>query len=320
MSTQFYPGNAKLIGIAKQTDKDTPATEPDLFLQVTNYSKDPVRAQGPLNETDRSAQQGANHVTAITPGCSFDCYGRPGYMHMIAEALLWDAVLDGTNDITTAVPSQVPVYWTIWEIEPGLYTDRYTGCVGVSGSFTAQDEGETELRVNGLTFIALGFTAHVTEPDLPAPDDEVPFIFAEVAVKYATVHLGTTSAFTVNVNRNAKRITGDNGYTSLDVSAGKLQVDGTITRYVLDDDTKRAVDTGSEAGTTPTTTIFDEAIEILFDRVADSKSFKIASDGIAYPTREQAINLDGQPLAEVLGFATQPQADAADNITLIAEG
>jgi hypothetical protein len=319
MSTQFYPGNSKLIGIAKQADKDTPAATPDLFLQVTNYSKDPVRAQAPLNETDRSAQQGANHVTGITPGCSFDCYGRPGYMPTIAEALLWLSDEDVTNGIFTAEPSQTPVYWTVWEIEPGLYTDRYDGCVGVSATFTAQDEGETELKVTGLTFIALAFTAHVAEPMLPAVDDEVPFIFAEVAVKYATVHLGTTSAFTVNVNRNAKRITGDNGFSSLDVSAGKLQVDGTITRYVQDDDTKRAVDTGSAAGTTATTTIYDEAIEILFDRVAESKSFKINSAAVAYPTREQAINLDGSPLAEVLGFQTQPQADAADNITITSE-
>lgn len=319
MSTQFYPGNAKLIGIAKQVDKATPATTPELFMQVTNYSKDPVRAQGPLNETDRSAQQGANHVTAITPGCSFDVYGRPRYMETIAEALLWDSDGAGSHGTATIVPSQVPVYFTIWEIEPGLYTDKYVGCVGVSASFTAQDEGETELRVNGLTFIALGFTAHVVEPALPDPDTSVPFIFAEVAVSYDAVHPGTTSAFTVNVNRNAKRITGDNGYSSLDVSAGKLQVDGTLTRYVADDDTKRAVDTGTIAGTTPTTTIFDEPLAILFDRVAESKSFSITSSGIAYPTREQAINLDGQPLAEVLGFATQPQADAADNITMVAE-
>ncbi len=319
MSTQFYPGNSKLIGIAKQDDKDSPASEPDLFFQVTNYSKDPVRAQGPLNETDRSAQVGANHVSAITPGCSFDVYGRPDYMPTIAEALLWLADLDETNGITVAEPSQVPVYWTIWEIEEGLYTDRYEGCVGVSGTFTAQDEGETELRVTGLTFIALAFVAHVTEPELPEPDNSVPFIFAEVAVKYATAHLGTTSAFTVNVNRNAKRITGDNGFESLDVSAGKLDVKGTITRYVQDDDTKRAVDTGEVSGTSPTITIYDEALEILFDRAAESKSFKINSEGVAYPTREQAINLDGSPLAEVLGFQTQPQEDVADNILITCE-
>jgi hypothetical protein len=316
----FFPGNAKLIGIAAQVDKDTPAASPTLYFEVTNYTKDPVRTQAPLNETDRSAQQGANHVTAITPGCGFDCYGRPGYMSTISEALLWDSDADITNGIDTAVPSQVPVYWTIWEIEPGLYTDRYDGCVGVSGTFTAQDEGETELKVTGLTFIALGFTAHVTEPvSLPDPNDEMPFIFAEVTVNYDSNHLGTTSAFTVNVNRNAKRITGDNGFQSLDVSAGKLQVDGTITRYVETDGTKRAVDTGTAGGTTPTTTIFDESLEILFDRVAESKSFSITSMAVAYPTREQAINLDGSPLAEVLGFATQPQADAADNITLVSE-
>jgi hypothetical protein len=317
--TTFHPGNAKLIGIAKQVDADTPATEPDIFLQIKNWNKDAVRAQAALEETDRSAQQGGQHVTAITPGLGCDLYCRPSEIDLIAEALLW-----ANDDSSTtlgpvehlATPSLVPVFFTIWEIEPGLYTNQYDGSVGVAATITGQDEGQTEININGLTFIALGFTAHVAEPTLPDPNTELPYIYAEATIKYGGDHPKTTSAFTVNINRNAKRITGDNGFRSLAVSAGKLQVDGTLTRYVSDDNTARAVDTGTEAGTVPTTDIFTQDVSILLERSADL-SCLIASQSVAYPTREQAVNLDGSPLAEVLGFATQPETDIADNISIL---
>jgi hypothetical protein len=317
--TTFFPGNAKLIGIAKQVDADTPAAAPTVYLEIRNWNKDAVRAQAALEETDRSAQQGAQHVTAITPGLGCDLYLRPSQADLIAKMLLWDNDDSATGPTYThsASPSQVPVFYTVWEIEPGLYTNRYDGAVAVAGTYTGQDEGQTEINVTGLTFIALGFTAHVAEPTLPSPNTELPFIYAEAAISYGGVHPKTTSAFTVNVNRNAKRITGDNGFRSLAVAAGKLQVDGTLTRYVQDDDTARAVDTGTAGGSAPTTTVFTESLAILLER-SGSLSSLIASLAVAYPTREQAINLDGSPLAEVLGFATQPETDVADNISIVS--
>jgi hypothetical protein len=319
MST-FFAGNRKLIGIAEQADADTPASAPSYFFQITEFAKEPVRTQAPLEETDASTQQGRNHVTAITPGFTLGLYGRPSEIDVIARSVLWTGTATATSHSSTSTPDQTPVYWTVWEIEPDLYTNRWDGCVGVAVSFTAQDEGQTELRVNGWQFLALGFLAGVAEPTLPAVSTELPYIYAECAVSYDSVSPGTTSAFTVNISRNAKRIQGDNGFRSLAVVPGKLQVDGTLTRYVLNDDIMRAVDTGAAAGTSPTTTIYDESLDILFERPADSVSLLIASAGIAYPTREQATNLDGSPLAEVLGFQTQPQTDAADNISIVAVG
>lgn len=319
MST-FFPGNAKLIGIAEQADKDTPASAPSYFLRITEFQRTPVRTQAPLNETDGSTQQGANHVTGFTPGFTIGCYARPSEQDLVARTVLWSGTASATSHSSTSTPTNVPVYWTVWEIEPDLYTVRWDGCVGVAAQWAAQDEGDTELKISGWQFIALGYLAGVTEPSLPALADEDPYLFAEAAISYDSVHPGLTSAFQLNVNRNARRITGDNGFTSLDVVPGKFQVDGTLTRYVDSDDRMRAVDTGTEAGTTPTTAIFEEPLDIVFTRVSISASLSFACDSVAYPTREQAVNLDGSPLAEVLGFQTQPGATLGDNLTIVSVG
>lgn len=320
MSEVFFPGNAKLIGVAEQLDKDTPAASPTHYFQVTGYTRDDVRVLAPLQETDRHAQTGRNHVTAITPGCSLDVYGRYDEAALIAEAVLWEAVEDVTNGITTITPSLVPVYYTVWEIEPDLYTDRYDGCVFGAATFTGKDEGETELRVTGLKFMALGFTAHVTEPvSLPAPNDETPAIHAEATLTYGGVHPGTTSEFTLVIERAVKRLTGDNGFRSLAFVPQKLDVSGTVSLYMQDDARKRSVDTGSAAGTAPTVDIFEETLDIVFDRAADSTSISFALGAVSYLKSERGVNLDGAPLVEVTPFMSQPGATLADNITITVE-
>lgn len=317
--SEFFPGNAKLIGIAKQTDKDTPAAAPDAYFRLTGYSRNDVRVLSPLQETDGRAQRGGNHVTQITPGCSLDLYSRFGDWALLAEAILWDAEDDVTNGIVTATPSLIPVYYTVWEVEPGLYTDRYDGCVFGQLTVVGKDEGETEIKVTGLQFEALGFTAHVTEPvSLPGAPTEVPQIYAEATIKYAGVHPGTTSEFSLTIDRALDRLTGDNGFRSKAISPKLLDVNGTVTLYVEDDDRKRAVDTGSTTGTDPTTDIFSESLSIKLERGDESLEF--ALDSISYLKSERALNLDGSPLAEVTPFISEPGDTLADNITIIVEG
>jgi hypothetical protein len=136
---------------------------------------------------------------------------------------------------------------------------------------------------------------------MPEPVAELPFIYAEATVKYAGSSEGRTSQFTVNVNRNLFRAQGDAGFKALALVNLKRIVDGSVTRYVADADTFKAVDTGTESGTVPTSAIFTEAFSAGFTRGAgaDNRQFLIASQKIAYETREQALNLDGQPIAEV---------------------
>ncbi len=318
--TTFFAGNDKLILVKKQDDKDSPVEDfsDAMAFRVYEWTEQPVRVISPLEESDRSIQQGASHVTAIGPAFSFGVYGRPSELDLICEALL------GLNDDTSTgppydhvvVPDQDSPYYSIGVLDP-FHFGVYDGCRLGAATFTAVDTGTTEMRVTGLAWQALGYTAGVTAPDPePAAVDELPFIYAEVQIKYGGTHLGTTTQFTLNVNRNATRVQADNGFRATDIVNGKLQVDGSVTRIVQDDDSLREVNTGDDAGTTPTTTIFSEGFQIIFDRGSGEFGWLAASEEIAYETREQALNLDGTPIAEVLGFRTQPQTNLADNLTL----
>lgn len=319
----FFAGNAKNILVKQQVDKDTPITDwtGALNLRVYEWSKDPVRAIAPLSESDSSVQESASHVTAITPGLSFGVYGRPSELDFLAEALLGDNDDSATSSPTThtAVPDQDPPYYSILEVLP-YGAVRYDGCRLSQAQFTGQDEGDTELRVTGITWVVLGVTHGITAPTpLPAVKDELPFIYAEAAISYAGSHLGTTSAFTVTVNRNITRAQGDSGFRALDAVLGKIQVDGSFTRYTADDDTMRLIDTGTTSGTAITSDIGTESASILFERGTGASllSFLIALTEISYETREEALNLDGTPYKEVLGFRTQPQALESDHMALV---
>lgn len=323
MST-FFAGNDKLIALAIEATPGTPEAAPTQAWRIFNWTKDPVRAVGPLEESDSSAQQGASHVTAFTPGFSCDLYLRASEFDLIAQGLLGDNDDSGTTTpathVATVNPDQEVVYFTVWEIEP-FATTRYHGCAMVAATLTGQDEGQTEFRVTGLTFLASGVTHGVTEPAGvdSMPIDELPLLYAECTVEYAGVSPGTTSQVTININRNSARIFGDSGFTARAIVHGKLQIDGQVTRYVQDDDTLRAVDTGTEAGTILTTTIFEESFQLAITRGAggDTRTVQIDIAEIAYETREQVNDYaQGRPTAEVLGFRSQPQADIADHIVI----
>lgn len=319
MST-FFAGNDKLLLIKKQVDKDTPASLASgaRALRVYEWTKNPVRAQGPLNETDATTQEGASHVTAITPSFSFGCYGRPTELDQIAEALLGLNVDSSSHAPTThtATPTTDQPYYTIGEVNPWGYT-VWDGCKLNTATFTAQDEGETELKVTNMEWLALGYTAGGTAPTLPTPANELPFIYAEAAISYNSVHLGTTNAFSLTVNRNCIREQGDSGFRAIAIVAGKFQVDGQFTRLVQDDHSERQVDTGSAAGTTPTATVYEEPVSILFNR-SSSLQFLLSAADVSYETRTVAIDpANGNPYKEVLGFRTQPQTLLASNFSLV---
>src|SRR4051812_29089241 len=321
--TTFYSGVATDILIKKQVDKDTPIADftGALHLRVYDWKKDPVRTIGQLQETDNTTQQRASHVSAITPGITFGIYGRPSELDFLAEALLGDNDDSATSAPTThtATPSTVLPYYSILEVLP-YGTTRYDGCRCIEAQFDGQDEGETELKVTGIVWGVLGVTEAIAAPDpLPAAADELPFIYAEAAVKYAGTHLGATTAFSWKISRNANRAQGDSGFRGLDIVPGLIQNDGSFTRYTQDDTKLRAIDTGSPTGTDPTSTIFTESASVLFSRGtgASARSFLIASPEVAYETRDEALQLDGKPFAEVLGFRTQPQTTLAAHIALV---
>lgn len=319
----FFAGNQKLILVKKQVDKATPVTDfsDALALRVYEWTPGPSRVIGALTESDSSTQEGASHVSSIGPSLSFGVYGRPSELDLIAEALMGENADSSTLTPTThtATPDNDQPYYSIYEYLPYGGGPRWEGCRLFGAQFQAQDEGDTELTVSGLQWQALNITHNVTAPDpLPDPVDELPFIYAEAAIKYATVHLGTTKAFQVTVNRNGQRVQGDNGFTAQDVIPGKFQCDGQFSRYTGDNSILRAVDTGSKTGTAATSDIYSEAASILFSRDSGDLSFMIAMAEVSYESRDEALNnSDGAPFVEVLGFRTQPQDTLADHMSLV---
>lgn len=324
--TTFFAGNSKLILIKKQVDKDTPITNfaTARAFRVYEFTSDPARVISELPESDASTQQSASRVTGIGPALSFGVYGRPSELDLIAEALL------GANDNSvtvsphthTAYPDQDQPYYSIMHYLPygGGESPVYDGCRLFQAQFQSSDEGQTELQVTGLAWTALGITHGVAVPGtLPTPADEAPFIHAELAVSYGGVHLGTTKSWQWTINRNGGRRQGDSGFRAIDATPGKFQTDGQFSRYTQDDETLRTVDTGSPTGTAPTTTVETESVSVLFDRGSGGteQSFLIAAPKVAHITREEALNLDGSPFVEVLGFRTEPQPTLAEHISMV---
>lgn len=325
MSTLFYAGNDRLIGIAKQVDKDTPAAAPTEVWRITGWTKEKPRNLAPLEESDNSAQQGASHVTSFGGGFTCELYMRPSEMDFIAEAVLGDNDDSSTSSPTThtAVPTPDTSYYTVWEINPDA-TTKYDGCRATALSAQAQDEGQTEWRLS-LTFMALGVThggaQPLTDSQLAALlHDELPMLWAETTVEYDGASSGRTSACTININRNSARIQGDNGFRALDIIHGKFQVDGSVTRYLADNDTERAVDTGSESGTVATTDVFKEPLSVLVQRGSGGTLrqvlFTVAEAAYLEHTRVNDYS-QGRPVAEVLPFESQPQAALEDNFSIV---
>lgn len=318
MSDLFFPGNQKLYGFAVQADKDTPAAAPTFATRLTEHSRTPARTVASLEETDASTQQGASHVTAITPAFSLSGYARPSLWKFMIAAILGDE--DVVGDVSTATPDLDQPYYTVWEVDPDVHTIRYDGCREVSLSLTGQSEGDTTLRLNTISWLPLGILHGEAEPDLVALlVDEAPFIFAECLVKYAGASLGRTGAFTLNINRNSGRPFGDGSFRALDVVPGKFQVDGSVTRFVSDDEILRAIDTGTVAGTVPTTTIYSEAFELELDRPAETLNITVSIPEVAYETIEDPVSTDGAPKTETLGFRSQPQSNLADHVVSVSD-
>lgn len=312
-------GNKRTIYIGFQANAATLATDPVLKLRTRGVDTNPVRQIIALEETDAAAQEGGSVVAGFAPGGSLSHYLRPSEADALLYALLGDVVETGTtpNFTHTIVPIQDTPYLTIWETEPGLWTRRFKACRLTE--ITVQGGAGQPLEITGLRFEALGYEAHVTEPDTPADViDESPLIYPEVTVTRGGVHGGDVDQFSLTINRGGNRQQGDNGFESSDYTLGKFAVSGQLTQVHSDDDDIRRVDTGSHTGTTPTAAIATQTLAIKATRNANL-SLEFVMTKISMTTVTVAPNIDGSPLTQVIAFRTEPTTDIADNLTVVAK-
>lgn len=313
-------GNKRQLYVALQTAKGTPNLTPTLRLRVRNFQKGDVRTKIELEETDASTQDGESVVVGVAPSFSFEVYVRPSEADLLSFGLLGVNADSGTtpNFTHTQSPAVETPYFTIFEVEPTVWANRYSDCRITAATFRG---GAGQALMAVIQVEALDFLAGVTEPVVPAnPVSELPFIYPEVTNTLAGAAPGTVDEFELTIARNGGRAQGDLGFKSQDYVNGKLVVSGSITKFNPDgatgDDYMRAVDVGSKTGTTPTGDIYTETLNIKAVRNANL-SVEFDMDEVEYTTRTADPRTDGSPLIEVLAFRTPPQPTLAGDITAI---
>ena len=313
----FVAGNRRTLYLGTQVAKGTAQATPTKAFRVTDFSPNPVRARITLAETDATTQQPGDVIVGYTPGFSFKVYLRPSQAALLFQSLLGTNVDSGAgpNFIHTQSASQTTPYLTVFEREPSTWCNRYVDCRVTQIVMDGQAGGAIEATV---TMEALSFTGGATAPTSPAADSDLPWVYPEILVKRAGSSPGTASQFSVTVARNGARAQGDNGFGSLDYVNGLFAISGQFTKYASDDADSRQVDTGSTTGTVTTTAILEETLEILATRNANS-SISIAIAAVSYPTRTAAVDTSGNPLAEVMGFRSDPQTTLAAHVVVVVK-
>lgn len=312
--TDFFAGNKRTLYFATQTAKGTAEDTPTLAMRVQDFTPNEVRAKIQLAETDRSTQEAADAVVGFQGGFSFKCYLRPNEAAFFYQALL-GAFLDGggpTNFTHAITPDEQTPYLTCFEVEPDILCNKYSDIRVTKIEAAGEAGGAIEATI---TVEALSFEAGATAPTTPDPVDELPYVYAEVTVTKGGDTPGTFDQWQLTIDRNGKPIQGDVGFKRQDYVNGKFTVTGQVTKYVADDEDQRQVDTGATDGTDPTVAIFSEDLAILLTRDEDT-SLEFAMAEVSYPTRTMAVNSDGSPLAEVMGFRTLPQDTLAENVVV----
>ena len=316
----FVPGNRRTLYVGLQSAKGTPQTTPTLKLRVQDFSPNDVRQTIELEETDALTQDGEDVVVGLTPGFSVTKYLRPSEDDLLFQALLGVNANTGTNPnfIHTQSPAVETPYLTIYEVEPGIWCNRYSDIRLTSGVVRG---GAGQALVVTYVCEALNFLAGETAPSAPAnPVSELPFVYPEVTNTLGGSPPGTVDEFELSIARGGQRIQGDLGMASQEYVNGKLVVSGSITKYVTadaaGDDYQRAVDTGSKTGAAPTTAVYTEALAIQALRNANLQ-VDFDMDEVQYKTRQAGTRTDGSPLVEVMTFRTPPQATLAGDIEVI---
>lgn len=311
--TTFLAGNKRQLFLGTQSAKGTAQTTPTVRLSVIDFTPNDVRQMIQLGETDAITQEGADVVVGITPGFTFKAYVRPSQFAFLAQGLLGSNTDSGSDpDFThTLTPGTTP-YLTMYEVEPSVLCNQYVDVRVTSLQVTGGAGQALEVTV---VCEALSFAAGASAPSSPAVLTELPYVYPEVAVTKGGATPGTFDQFDLTISRNGSRAQGDSGMTSLDYVNGKFSVAGTVTKFQADDDDQRQVDTGSTSGTTPTTTVFTEALSILVARTATLR-VTFGMTLVSWKSRQAGVRVDGSPLTEVMAFRTVPQATLAANLTI----
>ena len=310
-SGQFYT-----LAVGRQTSKGTAQTTPKFKLRTTGGAVIPDQTIIDLPETDSSIQRSKSAKVGHSIGGAnegmirADEFGFLAYLHLGAN----NTTGAGPYTHTATAAAQQP-YGTLYPAyDSTALVDRYVDCRITE--LVARGSGQQALTYSA-GWMGLSSTHGETDPGSPAPSTLDPLTYPDVTVTLGGVTTDIVESWELNSTRNAEVIYGDTGMSASEVGTGRWSVTGSLVVLFETDAKHRAWITNSTSGTSPSATIFNEALTILCQRSA-SNSVQFTMSAVELRRVALAPDPSGNSLRFTYEFAAQPQATIANTLSIVS--
>lgn len=307
-------GNVFTLGVAKQTAKGSPAgTGSGFRMKLTGGDLEPNRQFVVLQETDATRQQGSTVVTGAQVQGTPEWYIRPEEFGLIAYAALGANQDSGGGPYThTATIAQRPPYLTVRKsIGSGTLIDQYNDCT--LGSLELSGAAGQPLMCKA-DFMGLGVVLGATDSSAAIVSGHV-FTYPENCILLGGVDSGKIEQWTLTYNSNAEFIVGDCSLTPYDVVLGRAEVNGSYTTLFENDQDYRRFHSGASNGTSFSTTLFTQSIDIGMTAGTDSIHAVVAGATLtAYPV---PLDVSGKPIRVAATWNSLPQPAIQDYLSFL---
>jgi len=303
------PGNALTLAVGKQTALGTAQTTPSYKLRYTGgFGPDPARNTITLAETDANRLQGDPVVVGLRVEGGSEHYVRPDEFGLLALLTFGQVTTTGTNPnyihTYSSTASGSAPYATLYKaLNTSAYVDRYVDCQ--VSSMTIRGGAEQALSVS-CDWIGLSYLSGQTDP-AGTPVATSPMVYPEVTITKGGSATGVIDSFELTIAQNRTLIPGDTGMAAGTTANGMLSVTGSLSILFETDAERRLFYTGTTGGTTPTSTVGSEALNIAVVRNANL-SITFDLDNVIPTNVTVPANTDGSPIR--MGYEFQAKRDA----------
>lgn len=304
-------GNVYTLAFNKQTAKGTPASAAGGFkLKITGGEVAPNRQFLVLQETDATRQQGSTVVVGAQVEGTPEWYVRPEEFGLFAYAAL--GANSSASNTHTATIAQRPPYLTCWKnIGTGLLVDQYNditiGSLEVSG-------GAGQALMCKTDTMGLGVVLGATDNSTAVVSGHV-FTYPEACVSLGGVQGGKIEQFTTTYNSQAEFIQADCSLTPYDVVLGRALVNGSYTTILENDQDYRRFHSGASNGTSFSTTLLTQALDI--GLVAGTDTIHLIAAGITLTAYPVPPDVSGKPIRVAATWNSLPQPAISDYFKIV---
>lgn len=307
------PGNYYTFAFGKQTAKGTPQTTPKHKTRITGGFIRPDRQIVDLAETDSSRQAPPSVVVGSRAGGTMSHYARSDEYAFFAAVAQGASTPTGAGPYThAAVMTTLPMYVTGYEAYGStVLVNRFADLVctrhvlrgEVGGIFTVEN-----------TWAGVSSLFGETDPVL-APSTVTPLTWPKCTVTKGGVTTDLISTVELVLDNGGEYVEGDVGLEPFDYLWGRQDISGQITMLFQDDDEYREFHGGSAAATTPSETIFEEALTVTISRGASDEISWVMS-AVQYRTFDIQPDPGGTAIRVPMAFRAKAQTLPANTLTI----